>query len=750
MSTEQFATTEDLAAGDVVCLVSDSTGVTVVSKAVPAIVLLSGFGKGIVSQAATKGGAANIITGGRIPRNITGLSAGVSGPCRISSTGRIERVNAISSSDQFIGWGHADGSFNLYPMPAVDLDPAVAPLTASYATVSNAPGRTGVYTSSLTTYTSTIDAALTTLSAYVKYDNGAAAAAIAAGKKLPVLLLLHGYSQDAGPGYISEALKQRAADAGFVAVAPHQRGRGGNPGTADDCRDLQDIIDAVAMAATTYPTVVDATRVHVLGYSGGGAAAVALATKFPGKCISIVSCFGWGDVGLDPRFDHSYWGSRDARAVVVTRVGGRNDLEKYRARSSLGNIGHAVTQSSGALWLLWDALDPIGRCLRDVRDALVTAGAPTSKWLAVESNVGSFPRWLHGYPETNPDLVNAEPLIYRRRDELAPSIVHSGFYPVRGFVVHGAGFELWTASTGATNAKTDAAGGQKHSVDVVFDVGSQQYRVTPKSGTCVVTIIQGRRQLTKTVSAETAFDLANSLEAIIPDARHVVDLGRGVVLSGSNITSVADQISGSTLVPPAAAIVYDDTDTEYPVAKFVGSGDNLRGDALSLLAGHEDFGIVVRARATLGQATQTLVAYADGTANQFIAIWVNDTTFNGSWEGNASSGAATFSLYPHSVGTPGVTSWYNIVFLERTGSTLRLTVNADAPTTGTISNPSNNCAASRMSLGSLDRTAGNSEIWPLVGGVSHVLSVVGRTFTTQEKADLYDHLFQAGEFRGIV
>ena len=390
---------------------------------------------------------------------------------------------------------------------------AAGPLSPDFSTVPEAPGVTGSYVNNFFGYASSIDSAVADIKTYATYDVGAANAAIADGRKLPILWMAHGYSQDAGA--ISDDMRVEAARHGFVAVAPAMRGRQGGDGSADDsCRELVDIEDAFQAVHDLYPTVVDIDRVHAWGFSGGCGNLVSFVAKHPGRIITAVGNFGWGDYGYSDVLGHSYWASGDNPTEVVNRIGPRSDLQPYLARLALQNISAAMKQSNGQLWLFWDEDDDIGICLRDVRGQLLADGVPTSKWYADESTAADDVRWEHGYPYTVPDLAQQANLIYRRVAEPAPTVASSGTIVVTGHCVHAAGFEVWTAATGVANPKTHATGGQRFVATVTFNANTRHFTVSrgcaPLSPAldCAVRISMGGSAVTHDVTSDgVTFDI---------------------------------------------------------------------------------------------------------------------------------------------------------------------------------------------------------------------------------------------------
>jgi pimeloyl-ACP methyl ester carboxylesterase len=555
------------------------------------------------------------------------------------------------------------------------------------------------------------------------------------------------------------------ARGGFAVVAPHIRGRGGNPGTADDsARELQDIVDAIDAAVAAQPSKLDPTRVFVVGYSGGGANAIALAAKYPGRFIAIFSFFGWGDYGVNTMGNAfettsavSYWGSKDSPGVLAARIGPRSDLLAYRARNVHPMIGAAISQASTKLLMFWAPTDPIGNCLRKVRDTLIDCGAPLTRWYA-EADA----KWAHGYPDTNPLLIDAEAPLRRMVNDPAPTTRLSGTIEISGHCVHGNvngdGWRLWTADPESADAELDPAGGRRHRVRCTFDTTTMQYLVSPLSGACTVTIKQtvlapltdsinghahGVRIVTKLVdTADTPFDLANGLLTIVPDALHCYEAEVGIAKSGASILSWTGRDGkGGPAVPVAAVPTYSAANPYHPAVLFAQSGnDRLRADGSPLLSGTESFGIACRFSGTAGNGMMAGCSYSDvlGVSNQWIAIIGDDAHFYGAISTSLGDITLTFSGYGYTTLNP------NLVILERVGTTLWLTVGDEATVSVTNAFIGGTITATRLNIGELDRSAGFSELYPLAGSVSHLMSVVGRRFTNPERRELWRYTRSLG------
>ena len=180
------------------------------------------------------------------------------------------------------------------------------------------------------------------------------------------------------------------------------------------------------------------------------------------------------------------------------------------------NIAQAITQTSTDVFIAHDSGDLIGIPNRDTRRTLLAARAPRSRWWWDESNPGESVRWLHGYINNPaPELAYLLNALGHLRDAPAPVALQStGTYTVTGFVVHAAGFEVWTANTGIADPKMHATGGQRHVVDVTYDVPARRLVVTrcPQpgyDGNCVVQVRMGADVLTQDVTSDgVVFDLA--------------------------------------------------------------------------------------------------------------------------------------------------------------------------------------------------------------------------------------------------
>ena len=120
----------------------------------------------------------------------------------------------------------------------------------------------------------------------------------AGGTNLPIVVVMHGFSQ-AVSDFDTPAFKRFARYGAFCAFV-EMRGRGASDGTPDvSAREIYDIVDAVTYITTTYADIVDADNINLVGYSGGGGNAYAVAAKFPDLFSTVTAFFGISDYGHD-------------------------------------------------------------------------------------------------------------------------------------------------------------------------------------------------------------------------------------------------------------------------------------------------------------------------------------------------------------------------------------------------------------------------------------------------------------------
>ena len=221
------------------------------------------------------------------------------------------------------------------------------------------------------------------------------------GRPKPLTAVLHGFHCTRGhvtPDGI--ALARR----GLFCVVPDMRGHGDSAGE-HDCGALQicDIVDAMGEGAAAFPGEVDRYHVNAVGYSGGGANVLSLATKFPELLSAGASFFGVSDYDIWYRTK----GRTDCNRTMDRAIGGSPEQfpDRYAARSSL----RAVANNPHAdLRLFWDSEET--SCPPLLNEWFVDAAQRLGRQNvhACVSRPGDESRWHHGYRTDHPQLAAAD------------------------------------------------------------------------------------------------------------------------------------------------------------------------------------------------------------------------------------------------------------------------------------------------------------------------------------------------------
>lgn len=310
-------------------------------------------------------------------------------------------------------------------------------------------------------YASTIDPHLDDLHASYVYEqplHGLDPASI------PLLVLMHGFNQDAAD--IPEETMRDLARDGYFTVAIGMRGRDGAGGTPDvNGRELHDIIDGVDALLRKHPGVIAEDRKALIGISGGGGNALALATRAPDYFEALASISGISDYGHHPQ---ASWASqmprRQPRLVEWISAKSRDDWfpiapvdpHPYAARDVTTAMPKNYT--GGHVLIAHDEDDhvvPVGQSRR-VRDAMQEA--QRTNFTYVESTSGSEHRWEHSEEQTPVNIERAVDLIAPHLETGEWSVPPRGEALVQGFLITDR-FEIWlgdgTHDVGSLKYDTD-------------------------------------------------------------------------------------------------------------------------------------------------------------------------------------------------------------------------------------------------------------------------------------------------------
>jgi dienelactone hydrolase len=226
-------------------------------------------------------------------------------------------------------------------------------------------------------------------------------------RPLPLLVVMHGYSQGADRTTVAGVVRRFARRYGVIAASLDLRGRGGSAGRRDSGgRETSDIRAACEFLTAYFGYRLDPENLAILGYSGGGGNVFSALVKCPDLFRSAFCFFGVSD--------YAYWFDHGAeerhRTQLVADVGGppTEFPERYAARNSL--LGVANNRQTD-IHLFWDAEETVCPPYFNLAYAERARAQGLDNVILHESRPGERLRWLHGYPEDRPDLVAIEPFI---------------------------------------------------------------------------------------------------------------------------------------------------------------------------------------------------------------------------------------------------------------------------------------------------------------------------------------------------
>lgn len=337
-------------------------------------------------------------------------------------------------------------------------------------------------------YTSSIDPEIQNLYAKCAYSPNATG--------LPIVIIMHGYSQKAGD--FQDATLKRMADKGTFICAVGMRGRDGASGAPDSsAREIYDIYDAVSYIKSKYLNRISTQQVSIVGYSGGGGNALAAAAKFPDTFNNVISHFGISDYGFDTV---GGWWQQNSRF--------RPEIEKWIGGTPLSNPNGYYARahnlaisnySGGRLFLFHDSGDqvvPISQS-QSVVKTFVGAGLKENLFENFTTNENSL-RWLHDLPSSSSSVQYSEdvwiPFVFKNK--IKPwEIAEKGTVKVMGYIVTKK-FSIWLGD------------GTSAVADVNYDTLTGAYTITPlTNGNMKVLITQSEKSVTQELHELTIIKL---------------------------------------------------------------------------------------------------------------------------------------------------------------------------------------------------------------------------------------------------
>jgi pimeloyl-ACP methyl ester carboxylesterase len=382
-------------------------------------------------------------------------------------------------------------------------------------------------TTSNITYASVNDPTLTALKATLTYVTGAT--------NLPILICGHGYHETVADMNTADNNLTRWARLGYFIIAVEGRGNNGSSGVQDDAgRETMDVYDALQYVITNHSDKVVVDRISLLGFSGGGASALLMATRYPDLFQSATDFFGISD--------WSAWYTQEParQAALVSDIGGTPAAkpDEYAARKTIESL---ATNFQGYLTMFHDADDASVEVShsQNVAAAYVTAGR--TDYYYSESNSGSADRWLHAYPLSSNDLNDAEP-IWKNRGKTEPirTIATSGTLKIIG-MVKTKRFTVYMNDGSYLNA------GRSRFGTLVYNTVSNSYEVTNDSSLPAVVSIVTVDGLVATgvLAAAEAYTFTPVTIAIDGNTPIIwFDAASKKLLSASDVTTIADKTGG--------------------------------------------------------------------------------------------------------------------------------------------------------------------------------------------------------------
>jgi pimeloyl-ACP methyl ester carboxylesterase len=358
-------------------------------------------------------------------------------------------------------------------------------------------------------YASSIDAL--TLYAKVAYPSGS---------DLPVVAILHGFSQEVAD--FDTACYTRFANYGVFAVFVEMRGRGLSGGTEDSGgREIQDIYDAIQHVLATYPAETDAAQIHIVGYSGGGGNAYSALSRYPDTFNTGTSFFGISDYGHDVTDGWYQNGSNSSDQILMRAWIGDDPTTvplNYHARANVLSI---TNFTGGHLWLFHDEDDSRVPIVNTTNIMAALDAVPLTNYDESITDALDSPRWLHDLPNAGEPVIQAEPTFMSpiaAKTHAAWTIAASGTLKVLGYL-DTKRFKLWLGD------------GKSEFGTVVYNMTTRVFTITADTGayTFVLTL-KGQTpstEITATVNGDDYIGTSDANGVVVLD----VDPGDEITLT---------------------------------------------------------------------------------------------------------------------------------------------------------------------------------------------------------------------------
>jgi pimeloyl-ACP methyl ester carboxylesterase len=377
------------------------------------------------------------------------------------------------------------------------------------------------------TYASTNDPSLTALKATIVYPTGAT--------NLPVLICGHGYHETVSDMNTADNNLTRWARLGYLVLACEGRGNNGSSGGQDDAgRETMDVYDGLQYVITNHSDKIALGRYSLLGFSGGGASSLLLATRYPDLFQSVTDFFGISDW-------EAWYNQEPARqASLASAIGGTPVAlpDEYDSRKAVDGI---AVNFMGFLSMFHDEDDASVEVShsRNVQTAYINAGR--TDYYYNESNSGSAYRWTHAYPLSSNDLNEAEALWKNRPKTTAiQTIATSGTLKILGMLVTKR-FTVYMNDGSYLNS------GRSRFGTLVYNTVTNSYQVTNEGANYAVVSIVTSSGLVATgvLDAGETYSFTPVTIAVDGDTPILwIDAASKKLLSGSDVSVITDRTGG--------------------------------------------------------------------------------------------------------------------------------------------------------------------------------------------------------------